>query len=170
MASKLGRWLGTLTKDQLADVLSRRSDALAAPVPRTLGELSDRLQSRPSVSAAFHGLPQPAVQLVELMQAIGGPTVSWDHLAAVIGRTPGDPDLEAALRVLTLRALVWPDGDDLRMVGPLWSAFAYPLHLGPPAERLLSARNAEELRGVAARDDIVLANDGKFIGLASTYE
>jgi hypothetical protein len=150
VASKLGIWLGALSKGQLAEILNRRPDVVSPPVPRTLGELADRLQSRPSVSVAFHSLPQPAVQLVEVLQAFGGPAVAREQVAGAIGRAADDPDLDATLDVLALRALVWPNGrGELCMVGPLWSAFAYPLHLGPPAEKLLSARNATELRKIA---------------------
>jgi hypothetical protein len=149
VASKLGTWLATLSPDQLAGILARRPDALAAPAPQTLGELAGRLQSRPSVSAALHGLPLPAVQLIEVLGSLGGPAVGRAELAATLGRDPEDPDLEATLRVLAMRALVWPDGPDLRMAGPLWSVFSYPLGLGPPAERLLSARTAQELRLMA---------------------
>jgi len=150
VALTLGTWLGSLSHGQLGEVLTRRPDVLSPPVPGTIGELADRLQSRPSVSVAFHALPQPAVQLVEALQTFGGPSVPREQLAAALGRTADDPDLAATLRVLALRALVWPSGDELCMAGPLWSAFAYPLHLGPPAERLLAARNATELRKVAA--------------------
>jgi hypothetical protein len=53
------------------------------------------------------------------------------------------------LQVLAMRALVWPDGAELRMAGPLWSVFGYPLRLGPPLHRLLCARSADELRRMA---------------------
>jgi hypothetical protein len=149
VASKLGGWLGTLSSDQLASILIRRPDSLAPPTPRSLGELADRLQSRPSVTAALHCLPLPAVQVVEAIQALGGPTVPRQLLAEAVGRTVDDPDLDATLQVLAQRALVWPDGDQLRMASPLWSAFAYPLQIGPPAERLFAARNAPELRKIA---------------------
>ena len=39
--------------------------------------------------------------------------------------------IAAARSTLELaRALVWPDGDELRMAGPLWTAFDHPLGLG----------------------------------------
>jgi len=150
VASKLGTWLGTLTAERLAEVLTRRPDAAHQPLPRNLSELAERLQNRMSVVAAFNGLPRPAVQLVEVMQAFGGPVVSRVQLSEALGRTVDDPDLTATLEVLELRGLVWPDGDGLRMAGPLWSIFRYPLHLGPPAERLYSARTAAEVRRFSA--------------------
>ncbi|HZN16777.1 MAG TPA: helicase C-terminal domain-containing protein [Micromonosporaceae bacterium] len=136
MASKLSTWLGTLTAEQLADVLSRRPDATVPPAPQTLGELATRLQSRESVSIAFRALPLPAVQVIEALQALGGPSVARQRLAETLGRTADDPDLGATLDVLALRALVWPHRDDLCMAGPLWAAFRHPLGLGPPVEHL----------------------------------
>ncbi|HET8661494.1 MAG TPA: helicase C-terminal domain-containing protein [Micromonosporaceae bacterium] len=145
MASKLSAWLGTLTAERLAEVLSRRSDATASPVPRTVGELAERLQSRESVTIVLQALPLPAAQVIEALQALGGPSVSRERLAATLGRTADDPDLGATLDVLALRALVWPDRDDLCMAGPLWSAFRHPLRLGPPMERLYATRTPTEL-------------------------
>jgi hypothetical protein len=150
VASKLGTWLGTLGPERLAEILTRRPDAAYQPLPRNLSELAERLQNRMSVAAAFNGLPRPAVQLIEAMQAFGGPTVSRARLADAVGRTVDDPDLSATLEVLELRGLVWPDGDELRMAGPLWSIVRFPLHLGPPAERLYAARTAAEVRRFSA--------------------
>lgn len=149
MASKLSTWLGTRTAEQLAEILTRRPDAIAPPTPRTLSELAERLQSRASVTAAFRVLPQPGLQVIEVLQALGRPSVGRDLLAAALGRTPDDPDLTATLDVLALRALVWPDGDSLHMADPLWSAFPHPLHLGPPAEHLYGARTADEVHRFA---------------------
>lgn len=150
MASTLGTWLAGLPADRLAEILTRRPDALAQPVPGTLRELADRLQSRPSVGAAFHGLPLPAVQVIEALQSFGPPAVVRDQLAALLGRDGDDAELTATLDTLAMRALVWPDGRELRMTEPLWSAFEHPLQLGPPAGRLLAARTADELRRIAA--------------------
>jgi hypothetical protein len=151
VASPLARWLGTLDAATLTEILVRRPDA-ANPPPAGLGELAARLQDAHSVHAVLVGLPLPAVQLVAAAQALGGPALSRDALAAAVGRTAEDPDLGAALHVLAQRALVWPDGDGrLRMAGALWSAFERPLGLGPRADPLLEAAPSAELRDVARR-------------------
>jgi Helicase conserved C-terminal domain len=151
VGSSLVRWLATLDADRLADVLVRRPDTLTPP-PRNLPELAGRLQTRDSVALALESLPLPAVQLVEVMQSLGGPSVTPDRLAAVFGRPAGDPDLDATLSALAQRGLVWPDpvGGAFCMAGPLWSAFPYPLRLGAPAERLLHPLPAAKLAEIAA--------------------
>jgi hypothetical protein len=149
--SSLVRWLAALGADRLAEVLTRRPEVLTAP-PRSLAELAGRLQTRDSVTVAFQGLPLPAAQVIEVMQAIGGRSVGRDRLAGMFGRAADDPDLDATLRTLSQRALVWPDpaGTALHMAGPLWSAFPHPLGLGPPAERLLHALPPARLDAIAA--------------------
>ncbi|MCW6005463.1 hypothetical protein K1W54_12860, partial [Micromonospora sp. CPCC 205371] len=149
MASPLVRWLTTLDAGGLEALLARRPDTMAAPAVTSLAALAGRLQDGESVSAAIGALPRPALQLIEAMQAFGPPTVGADQLAAAVGRAPDDPEFAATLRVLTQRALLWPDGDDLRMAGPLWTAFEYPLNLGAPVKRLLEGYPVSELREVA---------------------
>lgn len=148
MASALVRWLAGRTVDELAGVLARRPDVLTGPTPTDLPTLADRLQSRGSVAAALAALPRPAVQVVEAAQAAGGPSVTTDRLAGLLGRTGDDPALTATLAQLADHALVWPDGTELRMAAPLWSAFPHPLGLGEPAEQLLAGLTTEELRGI----------------------
>lgn len=150
MGSSLVRWLAALNTDRLAEVLARRPDCLTPP-PRDLSELARRLQARDSVTIALQGLPLPAVQLVEVLQSIGGPAVTGDQLAAALGRTPEDPEVDATLSILAQRALVWSEAGALRMAGPLWSAFPYPLGLGAPAQQLLRTLPAAQLCEIAKR-------------------
>lgn len=149
MGSPLVRWLAGLPTDDLATILARRPDALTGPGVADLPALAARLQARDSVAAALAALPRPAIQLIEVLQAFGGPSVRREQLAAVVGRTPQDPELDATLQVLAQRALVWPDGDDLRMAGALWSAFEHPLGLGPPAGALLNGFPSGQLNLIA---------------------
>ncbi|HYN97808.1 MAG TPA: hypothetical protein VES42_28545, partial [Pilimelia sp.] len=150
MASPLARWLATLDEGHLAEILRRRPEALAAPAPTDLAELADRLQQRGPVTAALAGLPLPAIQLIEVIQAFGAAAADRRLVGRTVGRPSDDPDLAATLHVLAQRALVWPDGDALRMAGPLWSAFAHPLGLGAPAAQLLDRVPVVELRRIAA--------------------
>lgn len=150
MTSPLVRWLASLSPDGLAAVLARRPEVLAGPPVSSLTGLAGRLQEGEAVIAAAGALPLPALQVVEVLQALGGPLVGLDQLAAALGRKPDDAELAATLTVLAQRALVWPDGDDLRMAGPLWNAFEHPLHLGLPARRLLESATVVELHETAA--------------------
>ncbi|MEV0392643.1 helicase-associated domain-containing protein [Polymorphospora rubra] len=149
MASPLTRWLAGRSPDELAAVLVRRPDTLTAPAVTDLGSLAARLQRHESVAAALARLPAPAVQLVEAMQALGGPAVPRTRLAELVGRDPNDAELAATLEVLAQRALVWPDGDELRMAGALWSAFTHPLGLGLPAAELSHALLPPQLHDLA---------------------
>ncbi|MGI5213917.1 helicase C-terminal domain-containing protein [Plantactinospora sp. CA-290183] len=149
MASPLVRWLAGHDREQLAALLTRRPDVLAGPPVDALTDLAVRLQARDSVIAAVSALPRPAVQVIEVMQALGGPAVSRERVAGMIGRPADDPELDATLAVLAGRALVWPAGGELRMAGPLWTAFAYPLGLGAPAATMLDTVPAEDLRRIA---------------------
>ncbi|GAA4450472.1 helicase-associated domain-containing protein [Phytohabitans houttuyneae] len=150
MTSPLVRWLASLPAADLAAVLARRPEALDRPQVSSLTGLAGRLQDADAVMMTAGALPLPAVQVVEALQAFGGPLVALDKLAAAFGRKPDDPELAATLTVLAQRALVWPDGDELRMAGPLWSAFEHPLHLGLPARRLLEGAPIPELQEIAA--------------------
>jgi hypothetical protein len=149
VGSPLVRWLATLDGDGLAEILLRRPETLAAPCPGSLTGLAARLQERRHAIAALRELPLPAVQLVEVIQACGTPAAPLERVAAALGRPPGDPDLDATLCVLAKRALVWSDGDELRMAGPLWTVFDHPLGLGAPAARLLDRVPMSDLRRVA---------------------
>jgi Helicase conserved C-terminal domain/WYL domain len=153
----LARWLATLDPERLAEIVTRRPEAAAAPAPRNLVELADRLSSRTSVADAFRPLPEPGVQVIEALQALlegtpeGTDAARRDDLAELLGRTPGDPEIEATLGMLAQRALVWPDGDRLRMVDPLRRAFAHPLRLGRTLAVLLAPKVASDLKRVADR-------------------
>ncbi|GAA4161225.1 helicase-associated domain-containing protein [Phytohabitans flavus] len=144
------RWLAGLSPDELAAILTRRPEALDRPQVSSLSALAGRLQDPDAVMMTAGALPLPALQVVEVLQAFGGPLVGLDQLAATLGRKPDDPELAATLTVLAQRALVWPDGDELRMAGPLWNAFEHPLHLGPPARRLFEGAPVADLHEIAA--------------------
>lgn len=150
MTSPLVRWLASLSADDLAAVLARRREVLGGPPVSSLTGLAGRLQESEAVIAAAGALPLPALQVIEVLQAFGGPLVGLDKLAAALGCKPDDAELVATLTVLAQRALVWPDGDELRMAGPLWHAFEHPLQLGPPARHLLESASVSELREIAS--------------------
>ncbi|WP_433051775.1 hypothetical protein [Dactylosporangium sp. CS-033363] len=109
----LVRWLQSLEARDLGEVLRRRPDALIAPSPADLVQLAGRLTTRTAVSEVVAGLPLPAVQVLEALTRLGPPPIPRTHLAEALDRAPDDTELDATLRVLSQRALAWPDGDDL---------------------------------------------------------
>jgi hypothetical protein len=149
VAATLTDFLGTRSPEQIAAILAARPDATVPPVPRDLSELAERLEIFSSVATAFHQLPAPAVQLVEVLQLLGPDPGERSEVARWLGRPAGDPDLTATLDQLTGLALAWPDGAAIRLTTPLYQAFRYPLRLGAPAAGLLARYPAEHLRPIA---------------------
>lgn len=105
----LVRWLQSLDAHELGEVLRRRPDALSTPSPGDLTQMAARLSARTGIAEVVAKLPLPALQVVEAIAALGEPPVSRAQLAERLGVEPGDPALDATLRVLSQRALVWPD-------------------------------------------------------------
>jgi hypothetical protein len=109
----LVRWLQVLEARELGEVLRRRPDALSAPSPGDLTQLAARLSARAAVADVVATLPLPALQVLEALSRLGEPPFPRDRLAEALGREPDDAELDATLRVLSQRALVWPAGDEL---------------------------------------------------------
>ena len=151
MASALVGWLSVRSPDELATVISRRRDVLVGAPLVDLDNLALRLEKEGSVLAALSTVTLPQAQVVETLAGFGGPAVPLDRLAQALGRQPGDADLVAALAALGELALVWPDdAGDLRMAGPLWSHFEFPLGLGPRAAAVLETVDRARLGEIAA--------------------
>src|SRR5207247_2602907 len=130
----LVRWLATLDPDALAEILAHRAEAHSAPVPANLVELANRLSLRGAVAALFRTLPLPALQVLEVCQALAEEHghVDLAALASAFGLDSDDEDLAEVRHGLARLALVWPDGERLHVVDPLRHAFAHPLGLGRP--------------------------------------
>jgi hypothetical protein len=149
VAVSLTRWLGSRTPGQLAEILRHRPEATTPP-PAHLRALAGRLAAFGPVSAAAHRLPTPAIEVIEVLQLLGHePAGTRTALAGWLGCAADDPDLDATLALLAARGLVWPDGDRLHMVEPLYRTVRYPLQLGPPAATLLAGLTAATLRAIA---------------------
>ncbi|MCX4455213.1 helicase-associated domain-containing protein [Streptomyces sp. NBC_01340] len=146
--NSLAEWLSSLDGARLARVLMARTDAVAPPEPRSLGELADRLQRQGPVALALPRLTRPYLQVTEALAALGAPA-SRDALAKLLGAADDETtrELDAALEVLADHALVWPDGaGKLRMAAPLRRAWDAPLGLDAPLEELLTGTTSDELR------------------------
>ncbi|HWB38167.1 MAG TPA: hypothetical protein VHA75_19280, partial [Rugosimonospora sp.] len=142
----LADWLGSLDVEELAGVLRRRPEVARSPAPRGLGELAERLEWPGGVAAALQSVPLPAAQLLEVVLAAEPPT--RDEVARFLGVAPSD--LDGPLAELAGRALVWPDGDELRVVQPLVEGNPHPLGLGFTARELIRRWAGAEL-GVLAQ-------------------
>ncbi|MFD9725769.1 helicase C-terminal domain-containing protein [Streptomyces sp. NPDC059072] len=147
--STLTAWLAGLDGARLARVIAARQDAVAAPEPRSMEEVAERLQRRGSVTPAVSRLPLPCLQVAETLAALG--VSSRGALARTLGATApaAARELDVVLETLADHALVWPDGDGhLHMAAPLRHAWDAPLGLDAPLEKLLEGVTSEELRGM----------------------
>ncbi len=145
VTASLTGWLRSLDAERLARILGHRPDA-AAPAPRSLRELAERLQWLTSAGSALQSLPLPATQLVEVILATEPPT----RKAVADALRAAESALDEPLRALADRALVWPDGELLRVGVGLTEAIGWPLGLGMPIAELIAGVRADELKTLAA--------------------
>jgi hypothetical protein len=129
-------WLRTLDEDRLGRVLANRPDAIAAPWPRRLGTLAQRLGNGFAAMEALRALPLPCLQLAEACLVVGEPTPG--RLAGFLG-VPEKQTLDW-LDHLYDHALAWPDERGvihLSEAAARW--WAAPLGLGERLEHYLNA-------------------------------
>ncbi|MFB7128021.1 helicase-associated domain-containing protein [Kitasatospora sp. NPDC056273] len=144
--STLVAWLRGADAAQVMRVLASRPDAAVEPEPRSVGELADRLQRPASVALAIPRLTLPELQVAEGAAALAPAT--RDVLANLLDATDGERahQLDAVLRELADRALVWPGGDGrLHVAAPLRQVWAAPLGLDAPLARLLADTTSTDL-------------------------
>ncbi|MDH6703448.1 hypothetical protein P3T27_000129 [Kitasatospora sp. MAA19] len=169
--STLATWLRSLGAPELERVLAARPDAAAAPEPRSVGELADRLQRPASVALALPRLALPCLQVAEAVAALTA--ASRDDLAALLDATHGERahGLAAVLAALADRALVWPAGNGLlHMAAPLRNAWGSPLGLDVPLVRLLAGSNSDDLGRMLAKLDVKPATNRKEQRLAALID
>lgn len=152
----LTQWMASLDAAGLERVALLRPDVvLGAPV-RDVPDLADRLEHPASVASVVRELPLPAVQVLEVLQAMGA-GASTDGAAALLDAGPRTPQehLDAVTGFvghLVECALVWPDGTGrLRLNPGLLAVIDEPLGLGWPAALLVPEISAPELQKVARR-------------------
>lgn len=129
-------WLRTLDEDRLARVLTHRPDALAAPWPRRLDTLAQRLTNGFAVMAALRTLPLPCLQLAEACLVLTRPTA--DRLAEFLGAPRADVD--RWLGHLYDHALACPaDDGEIRLAEAVARNWSEPLGLGEPLGHYLDS-------------------------------
>ncbi|MET8869829.1 helicase-associated domain-containing protein [Nonomuraea sp. NPDC004580] len=136
MEDHLLGWLRTLDEDRLGRILASRPDAIAAPWPRRLDTLAQRLGNGFAVMETLRRLPLPCLQLAEAALAMTRPTP--DSLARFLNR--GAEDVTPWLEHLYDHALAWP-GDDgvIRFAEGVTRYWSAPLSLGEPLEHYLNS-------------------------------
>jgi len=143
----LARWLRVGGTERVVDVLRHRPDAVVPP-PAGLGELAERLSSRPSALRALDQLDRACLQLLQTLLLLG----DGADRAGVAELHGASPELDRALGRLVELALVWPDGTErLRVAGALRTLLPEPHGLGEPIRALLAAQTVPHLRELAER-------------------
>ncbi|MEU7983817.1 helicase-associated domain-containing protein [Streptosporangium canum] len=142
-------WLKTLDEERLTRVLANRSDAIAAPWPRRLDTLAQRLGNGFAVMAVMRGLPLPCLEVAQASLALGD-QVDLETLA----RFMGVPEAEVAPWVDRLfdHALAWPDDEGrIRVAGGVARWWTAPCGLGEPLSHYLNSWtvSADALRALA---------------------
>ncbi|MEV0379597.1 helicase-associated domain-containing protein [Nonomuraea sp. NPDC050643] len=136
MEDHLLGWLRTLDEDRLGRILANRPDAIAAPWPRRLDTLAQRLGNGFAVMETLRELPLPCLQVAEAALAMTRPTA--ETLAAFVGMRTDD--VAPWLEHLCDHALAWPDDNGVihlaEGVARWWTA---PLSLGEPLEHYLNS-------------------------------
>src|SRR2546428_5471204 len=91
-------WLRALGPDGLQRLLHLRPDLVAAPEPRSLTELGQRMTASWSVVAAMRRLDRPTSQVAEALAGLGGAAAKTD-LARLLGK-PQPKHLDRAVSTL----------------------------------------------------------------------
>ncbi|GAA4517834.1 helicase-associated domain-containing protein [Nonomuraea ferruginea] len=129
-------WLRTLDEDRLARVLTHRPDALAAPWPRRLDTLAQRLSNGFAVMEALRVLPLPCLQLAEACLVLTRPTA--ERLAGFLGAPRAEVD--RWLDHLYDHALACPSADgEIHLAEAVTRYWSAPLGLGEPLDHYLNS-------------------------------
>lgn len=107
--------LRALGPDGLAALVRRRSDVLIPPVPESLTELAERLDTVASVTAALRRVDLVTLQVAEAVAALGG-VVRRPALDTLLGVESDETRavLDRVLSALAADALLDPDTTALR--------------------------------------------------------
>lgn len=136
MEDHLLGWLRTLDEDRLGRILANRPDAIAAPWPRRLDTLAQRLGNGFAVMETLRALPLPCLQLAEAALAMTRPTAGT--LAGFLNRRA--EDVTPWLEHLYDHALAWPgDEETIHLAEGVTRWWSAPLSLGEPLEHYLNS-------------------------------
>ncbi|MBP2702585.1 helicase-associated domain-containing protein [Microbispora sp. RL4-1S] len=148
MDDHLTGWLSSLDEDRLARVLANRPDAIAAPWPRRLDALAQRLTDDAAVMRVIRTLPLPPLELLQACLVLGD-RPSEDELARFLGVSTSEviPWLDR----LYDHAVAWPGRDGrISLAGAVARWWTAPCGLGEPLAAYLESwkMTTEALRRV----------------------
>ncbi|MPV48830.1 hypothetical protein GCG21_02155 [Pseudactinotalea sp. HY160] len=145
-------WLDTLEADQLALVLERHGIERTGARLRTLDELAMRLEHPGTMWQALSLAPLPILEVVEAVSALGE-AATLARLTELLDRAPAPPvSHERSVRhwvdAAATAAMLWLDGDRVRLNPGIDQVLLAPLSLAQPARATIGQLTADELRAV----------------------
>lgn len=150
----LAQWLAALDAPGLERVTMLRSDVLLGAPVRDVTDLAERLVHPASVATVLREVPAPALQVLEVLAALGN-GASSERAAAFLD--PAGRDAARQLEAVTAWtehlvacALAWPDGTGRIRLNPgVVVVLGAPLGLGMPGALLVADVAAADLQRVA---------------------
>ncbi|MEU1877165.1 helicase-associated domain-containing protein [Streptosporangium sp. NPDC020072] len=142
-------WLKTLDEERLTRILANRPDAIAAPWPRRLDTLAQRLGNGSAISAVMRALPLPSFEVAQAALALGD-RVDLETLAGFMGVS--EAETAPWIDLLSDHALAWPDDEGrIRLAGGLARCWTAPCGLGESLAHYLNSWtvSADALRALA---------------------
>ncbi|MFG1824940.1 helicase-associated domain-containing protein [Microbispora bryophytorum] len=144
-------WLRGRSDERLRALVAARPE-LVTPVPAHIDGLAARACSPSAIGRALDRLDRFSLAVLETLALRPGPA-GRETLSSLLRRAvPGDRDdetlgraLDAALDVLTTRALVYGPGDALLPAPGVADALEPPAALGPPAAEVFRHHSPERL-------------------------
>jgi len=133
--------------DRLLRLLRSRPD-LTTPPPRDLAALASRVADRVSMASCVSQLNLTDRQVLEALCLLPQPT-TVARLAASLGDHVDDGELGQPLERLADRALVFRDGDEVRLPPAAAEQLEDPARLGPRLHDVLGRRTVQEVSEVA---------------------
>ncbi|MCK0112801.1 hypothetical protein MWU75_11685 [Ornithinimicrobium sp. F0845] len=143
-------WLETLDDDELQVLLEARPDIRRGAALRDLDDLAARIEHSMSVTNVVLHLPQPAVEVLEVVTALGGgaSTIRIIDLLDDGGRETEEHAHLALdwLDVLESLGLAW-QFDEVYAVNPgIHRVLVDPLQMGAPARALVDGLTVDRLK------------------------
>ncbi|MCG5212096.1 helicase-associated domain-containing protein [Streptosporangium sp. KLBMP 9127] len=130
-------WLRILDEDRLARILANRPDAIAAPWPRRLDTLAQRLGNGFAVMDALRTLPLPCLEIAQACLVLGDDARAGS-LARLLG--VGEDEVVPWLDRLFDHALAWPDDEGvIHLAASVSRWWAAPCGLGEPLAHYLNS-------------------------------
>ncbi|MEU6412095.1 helicase-associated domain-containing protein [Microbispora sp. NPDC046933] len=144
-------WLRGRSDERLRALVAARPE-LVTPVPAHIDGLATRACSPSAIGRALDRLDRFSLAVLETLALRPGPADRETLLSLLRRAVPGDPDgeavgpaLDAALDLLTTRALVYGPEDALLPAPGVADALEPPASLGPPAGEVFRHHPPERL-------------------------